>query len=470
MLGDQKVAEVDLATSFNAGDNFRVLASLSKESLTDLGRSTSVPTTGAVSGFDGVATPQLSIWRHVHVEKDRMAQITPNNFDGKITKVIQGPSQQGDYWKTIVETNYNSLTANMPNGGNFYDQNGRRWIIGGIDPPIPGSPGSRLTLFSESPPPPGGFGNLTGSATIYVGDWQKGNIRNVTWAQVPPPGQSYAIMLDTPIATANEYEGGRMVWGSESYPIAGNTSGQAGGDTIFLDHTAGEPDYAMPPGVPGTGGPPTFVEIYQDDFKGGGNGPAVLRVNVNDDSNLYDMMQTSTVLNDNKFAAAYIEPEYDDLTLFDSPDVPPTPHVIGAFGVRGLCAPFQAEDQFEAPMYWGVYVGTASEADHQFSGDPSSTPRLMGGTVDDQKSLIFLETIRDNGQEVDFTATQNRGAVTVHEVGHQFGLAFNEPSAHRASPPNIMSGGGVEVHAWEYVFYAIDVAHMRDMVQGPGHG
>jgi hypothetical protein len=123
-------------------------------------------------------------------------------------------------------------------------------------------------------------------------------------------------------------------------------------------------------------------------------------------------------------------------------------------------------------MYWGVYVSTALEADYLLTGDPNTTKRLFGLTdLNDQMSMIFLETIQDQGQWVDFTPAQNRSAVTVHEVGHQFDLAFGVPANadwHRDDPPNIMSGE-IAVHAQEYYFHEIDVAHMRDEINGPGH-
>jgi hypothetical protein len=73
LVNGQAIAEVDLATSFAPGDNFRVVASLDFWEVSLLDDNTGVPTTTeSIPNFSGKATPQLSIWRRFHVEQDRM--------------------------------------------------------------------------------------------------------------------------------------------------------------------------------------------------------------------------------------------------------------------------------------------------------------------------------------------------------------------------------------------------------------
>ena len=78
------VAEVDLATSFAPGDNFRVVASTNdpnqKDALDGLrvdrpGGPLNVATTGGLTNARGLAvSPQLSVWRYLHVENDTADQ------------------------------------------------------------------------------------------------------------------------------------------------------------------------------------------------------------------------------------------------------------------------------------------------------------------------------------------------------------------------------------------------------------
>lgn len=74
LLGGQIVSEVELATSFQPGDNFRVVASCQRPEVNALKDTTSVPTAGniTVAGFTGKVTDQISVWRHLVIEQDSM--------------------------------------------------------------------------------------------------------------------------------------------------------------------------------------------------------------------------------------------------------------------------------------------------------------------------------------------------------------------------------------------------------------
>jgi hypothetical protein len=85
----RRTAEAELAVTFSAGDNFRVVASFNEAEVAALkndAATTDVPTTGDVTaaGFTGKASPQLSVWRRLHVEKDSMGKVTGNTVKGKM--------------------------------------------------------------------------------------------------------------------------------------------------------------------------------------------------------------------------------------------------------------------------------------------------------------------------------------------------------------------------------------------------
>lgn len=69
------VAETDLLTTFNPGDNYRVVAvpERMREALTRLGVKASATPVIGTSEAKPYFTPQLSVWRHLHVEADAAA-------------------------------------------------------------------------------------------------------------------------------------------------------------------------------------------------------------------------------------------------------------------------------------------------------------------------------------------------------------------------------------------------------------
>jgi hypothetical protein len=88
----QAIAEVELATSFQPGDNFRVVASTSLLFVAALDSALGVPTSGPVPNFHGVATQQLSVWRRLHLEVDSMGRVAGNIVSGKIVAVDPDPA------------------------------------------------------------------------------------------------------------------------------------------------------------------------------------------------------------------------------------------------------------------------------------------------------------------------------------------------------------------------------------------
>src|SRR5207248_6373333 len=96
----------------------RVVASKDEDAVGYLDDAIGVPTSGAIPGFAGRATPQLSIWRHVHVEKDRISALTPAWYMGNATSIIENATQANG-WRLVVQTNL-GLSVGEVQGGTFW--------------------------------------------------------------------------------------------------------------------------------------------------------------------------------------------------------------------------------------------------------------------------------------------------------------------------------------------------------------
>src|SRR5262249_48877461 len=127
VVDGRPVAEVDLATSFNPGDNFRVAASLDQGALVGLDAQTGGPTVGAPQSPLVRATPQLAIWRSVHVERDRMAPLTPR---GPVAGVARAVQPGRDPQTAVVQTDL-TLPGGAFLGGLLRDATGQAYLITG---------------------------------------------------------------------------------------------------------------------------------------------------------------------------------------------------------------------------------------------------------------------------------------------------------------------------------------------------
>ena len=438
LVDGQAVAEVDLATSFAPGDNFRVVADTNRLDITNLNDTTDVQTVGPIANFRGKITPQLAIWRHFHIEQDRMASLNPMIASGTITGV--GPRAPNNDLTVWVGTTL-GLTQNSFQGGLLTDSNGNRYHIL-----------SHTTYPSliELEVPRNVDLPVTGSVLVTQGDWQQGE---VTSSVVIGNG---LVTVSTNISTLalNEYEGGTLRINNIAYPVLGNTEGP--GANFLIASLAGIP----------TG---TF-QVFQDDFTPDGT----LRVNLNDDSHLYDYLQSTTKRSQNRFADAFMEPELHALDMFDSNDVTPTYHISNLMnevisissGFRGTSpgAPPREAD-YETNVFWSVYVSTGFECHRHLDGDPGNERMVLGLTQSDS-SFVFLEPLRDGNPNDPQADGVVRAQVTVHEIGHQFHVAHGPleevRNEHREDPINIMASTVPQPDLLFY-FYVSDVAYLRSL-------
>jgi len=376
VVGGKAYAEVELAVSFAPGDNFRVVASTrapEDEGLTEKGGK-AVSTAGMVRNLPhGSASPQLSVWRRLHIEQDKMR-------------------------------------------------------------------------------------NTEADGTTTIGDFAAGTITNLNL----DPVTKTAVVSgpDIGFQTSDGYNGGHLKVGNTFYPIIDSETTSA---TISTAGLAPLPQ------------PPFAVTAYQDDFDEHGH----LRVNVNDDTALYALLQENTAHTKNKFAEAYIQPALTTLDRFDD-DVAGETH-------RGRNSPGFSTDRdtaaagSETNVFWVAYLSTAFEAGYEEDIDGSNEGPLIGFTSPDQQAaLVYVETTRDFSEPVvggpkRYAFAQELAVTAAHEIGHQFGLAAGQNGLHREDPVNLMAVVSLQESAgnpnfkYEYIrLHPIDIAAIRKRVNSPG--
>jgi len=250
-LSGKLVAYVEMVTSYNPGDNFRVVASLDRPAVVGLNDLTAVPTVGDVANFTGKATLQLAVWRRMHVEQDTMGTLTPLLVSRTITAVSGRielfPNGDATYEVTLDR----AVGPDQFNGGSL-----RVATL-----PANPTPGGRYLILQRSATVgvrllivvPNGKGiPALGAVTLTQGDFQEGK---VSVAPAAPVFALATITTDLRIAEADEYKGGTLRIGNVNYHILGNSTS---GDVFFLS--------AQRVGAVGD-----KVELFQDDFSSTGH-------------------------------------------------------------------------------------------------------------------------------------------------------------------------------------------------------
>ncbi len=463
------VAEVELATSFNPGDNFRVAASTIQAQVAGLNDTTSVPTTGAINNFRGAAGDQLSIWRRVHVETDRMTTIPfglrqTGNLTGSF--VFAGTA--------MVSFNFQIAVADGFRGGNMRDSAGNQYPI---LTHTTANPSTGLVQIPLDPATGFPIANpVLGAVELTQGDFQTGQI---TGSFIPAGGQ-LDLTTNLRITQWNEYAGGIVRTNGQDYTVMSNTQGA---NAHIIIETADNVN-------------PGDFTVYQDDFmtQDFGQQPPVSRITQPTTNNYYDFMQVGTVRANNRYADAYIEPEFNQLADYNSNNVTPVshwPNINEQFAsiadpYRGTApgTPARPAD-YETPLFWSAYVLAGYEDMYNFDYDGTNgefggmetahlaaTDSRVPNGVEGEVSVVFTETIRDIAASGGtLTEAEARARSVVHEIGHQFGLCQPGPGvtgAHRDAPPNIMSSATGQVPAAQFYFHPADIVYLRTRVQPPG--
>jgi hypothetical protein len=429
----QGKAEVELATSFNPGDNFRVVASCNQQEVQNLNDTTNVPTSGPIANFTGKATDQLSVWRRVHIERDRMKAIPwGSKLTGNITDVTNPDATTKE---SIVTTNQTIPVGDVEKyvGATLYDNRGVPNVIMSVTP----GENARLTVYVHQ------FKPENGAFTIYQGDAVEGKITSV---EDIGNGLFKVVVAPGVQAGPDQFRGGLLRVGGRNYHVIGNAVGTSDVEIqVIASQAPGavndpmilyDDDYSvngdrlgswvratlMASTAPDANGEVELTisrsDIANARFVGGkvlyyGNGkvydfvsitndklrikasarltgtqnldiwvainnnePTVLTDPTRDD-NLYDMLQASTTRANNRYADAYLEPVLTSLSTYSQIEVTPANHVVQRTD-RGLDAVF---DKFRGPdprptdppyktdLFWSVYVSTAFEPHFLNSND-----------------------------------------------------------------------------------------------------
>lgn len=264
------------------------------------------------------------------------------------------------------------------------------------------------------------------------------------------------------------------------------------------------------------------IEVFQDEFRKKDDGAArpTLRTSTEEDEEdtnhtqskfvakqMRGMMQANTTnRNENRFADAYVEPEYEDLAQFHSINDGKRVDVLEEFRngaqlkdethasngefisdhwdkineVRGSTA-------FESDLFWVSYVTTGFEPlglnDHDPKLSQSTTFGAVGGFTTplahentNETSIVFVETLRDQALSTDLANYAELLAyATAHEVGHQFNLAdglLPQYDHHDPSGTSLMSvlNLGQTKKLIERFLASQDVSAIRSRVRSPGRG
>jgi hypothetical protein len=412
-----------------AGDNYRVAASMTQADLNNLTNQNVPPNDDPdvrSTGFCGKVSPQLYVWRMLHLEMDSMAAVTGNTVLGNVT-AISGTTQVAQ--RVTLDVNLalgdGSARLDSPSPGNGRFEHGSIKIGQGA-----GSPGQTETA------------NLIGNGTDFV---QKAGgvsipfkitasgLADVTGNIISLSGTTFGLNVTGGTLTSS-YSGGSLnVTGIVMTPITG-VNPQAG--TVTVQTLANIPvelrddDVAVMPHFADT---TRMAEKYADAFiepvVDGGGDPTFNRDTVG-----FKLNMEATATQD----------------LWDALSAPTTP---------GACE----SDGNRSPNFWIAYVLTAYQSKTaggiggKGDNDPDSEEAL-GGVTDglDRGSFLFLEETKDEERELGITL---EAATVVHEIGHQFGLTDRGPGGGLMGPTFYLPGA---------VFIPVDLCLLRWTTESPG--
>lgn len=440
--GEKAYAEVELATSFQPGDNFRVAASLNKPELENLDARTAVPTAGAINGFGGAATEQLAIWRRVHVETDVIIKSPGDKLEGQITARVELANDVFELTTDMAIDTEDEYVGGMLRAGN------RNYHITGNTGGTPAAVTVRLLPGQLAPPEDGVVEIFQDDYTTGVGTTGNAVSGRLTAMGDPKADGTIEVSTNLTLSQADEFAGAVLRAAGINHEVVSNTAGASAKVVVR----------PSPDGNLALGNFTLYKRLAVD-------APQTF-VDTSDDAKLYDLMLASTLRTKNRFADAYIVPEYTTLDRFDSRDVPAATHLDTTTLVDNRTeldrhlAPFHGAAGQETPVFWAVYVATAFEADRGRDRDPATEPARMGITKLG-RSAVFYETERDAlGASVPLHIEWARTAV--HEVGHQLLLTTEQ---HRDEPENIMMTDPSGLADDKFFFHPKDVAIMREISQ-----
>ena len=462
-------AEVDLATSFAPGDNFRVGATLS--SAEKIRKRNSLP----VKKDNAHLSPQLSIWRGLFIEQDRMAET--DSVDKENAKVTMRVSAGGGLTTVTLDATFKE---DEYSGGIFRNNSKNYHILSNTATAITILLTDHTKIVVDTP---------TTNSTLYQDDFSTSSLTDGTNQFSVSKFKSVSPVV-AGVDTVDVETGVTMPVDMLKDGILRQT-GLAGAISTF-EIVGNDKDGKLTVkrigfSVPSVGDAATlFIKITDD--------APTTRVDTTKNDGLYDLLQETTDRLKNRFADAYIQPEYDALDEFDSKDgtadsfVASQAHHEVAPGVRMLTEK-DGSAANETDLFWVVYSTTGYEAESDRDRD-GETGGLLGreqhGTVSvsEGRSIVYLETIRDSYFEKfgllsdefaeapftdGFTLNYLQSQIMTHEIAHQLirdnpSMGDSDPDpTHRGGDPNLISPGTVTVFDRNFFMHSLDVGFLRKL-------
>jgi hypothetical protein len=453
------------------GDNFTVAASLSEpyrngivvnnlngnQLNNSLGEQIHISKLDNVYQTAGIRTRMLTIWRRLHIEVDSMDDVRENYAAGTITNSV-----------TILRGRPDTLNLSVSGLDTDRFENGRVEI---------GTSLGALTVTGNV----GGFvlvtNNTTNTISCSIGTnfniTNAGHTRTVAGTAVSnatlSPGQSGTIAVNSTPLIDNAFQNGTMALISTltSLPVNSNSANSI---DVTNNHTS---TITIAAG--------SLFRLYDDDDFNDDN-PTNLHGDDGEDviekSATFSLMRNSDGVAQNVYAAAYIQPNYDwarqanynqgDVAFFLNRTQ--TTDELDAF-LNGL----RNSDGDERDDFWIAYLLLGYQSRTTDDNDRDAESSLGGATIamgtanspptapqpfprGGDNTLFYMENCRDLDQAnlVNMVPLEWEMGTAPHEIGHQMGLAGDEPGY------GIMSTGET------LIFVPTHINMLRVRVHSPG--
>ena len=498
--GARLVAEVDLITSFAPGDNYIVRAYRTGDNIDpDL----NLDVTQAAPANQ---SPQLSIWRFMNVEYDKMSKVTTADFGTyRISAQANEYEQKGDNYLVVP------LTA-MPNGdpieelednrfaGGILRLNGTNYRVTSNEYKnnlnyvtiikrgnLPLAANQQVTIYEDD------YGISTGGLNMLANN-QTISSPDITSITQLAGNQGRRIVIDTKLPMIKDYYAdGYLTYFDKLMKVESNT--ENGLVTVVYNETAVF-DYKVGDSLLG------LSQIYR---KLDNTLPFVVTDPSKDLSgDVFQLMQganagaswaTNRVTN--RFADAYLTPRFTDTAVFNSNAGLGASSNSGYIDAEANLTPQNSDTltqethgtyQYNSAYYWTVYAFQAYEAADFRNGqgayvnqdfDGVGTTSIIGQAFlaenERRYAILYMESIRD------FFATERYNtdiknfdefvsSVLVHEIGHlltfeNVGAGHLDNGGHREDPYNIMRAGTNGYNIENYYFYADEIGFIRRLLE-----
>lgn len=422
--------------------------------------------------MDGKLTPQLTVWRKLHLEQDKMKKPEGDKRIASVVGSEEASDSGGEEGLTRVDVDV-TLKRGEFAGGILRYKGTNYHIVDNQETTVDILLADPATIVVDAQP---------SSATLYQDDFtttanplgtnaQRVFLKNATnpdadgvfTVQAFLPHIHNGEYEDSAPMLEDEYKNGQIRqigFGESLFEIVSN----AANGTLTVKTTTG---------FTASGHVVLYVKLGPDE--------PVTRVDPGQADRIYDMVQETTDRAENRYADAYLQPEWHALDAFDTKATDASSFVAAANHFTGpeipLLAGKDGSRNLESKLFWTIYTSTAYQAQTGEDGDGlgadgNNEGWTSGRTFGHARSLVFMETLRD--AFLDFTQKRAAGIPLIefqaramaHEIGHQLLKgSVQEPGGHRDDPTkypaNIMASDPLIIEDDAFYLLPVDVAFIR---------